>query len=198
MSAERKNVGVDEPNREEYKCEQCESSFGRKGILARHKRMEHTLQKCVKCNFSSYNTYELGDHMMDIHPPDNYNGKKQMNFIKQTFKVDGVKHPLTVLNNYEGEIKKILKKLLKEKPISAHIIMKVRKRRFWKGEQVAMDEEFLGRGVAIRCNDEIGNVYVGWRENIMKDLEAFHYPRVWVIERVVNLKLYTGGFYFKC
>ena len=136
--------------------------------------------------------------MMDIHPPDNYNGKKQMNFIKQTFKVDGVKSPLTVLNNYEDEIKKILKKLLKEKPISAHIIMKVRKRRFWKGEQVAMDEEFLGRGVGIWCNDEIENVYVGWRENIMKDLEAFNYPRVWVIERVVNLKLYTGGFYFKC
>ena len=81
--------------------------------------MEHTLQKCVKCNFSSYNTYELGDHMMDIHPPDNYNGKKQMNFIKQTFKVDGVKSPLDVLKEYEDEIKKILKKLLKEKPISA-------------------------------------------------------------------------------
>ena len=195
MTAERKNVGVDEPNRGEYKCDKCESSFGRKRILARHKRMEHTLQKCVKCNFSSYNTYELGDHMSDIHPPDNYNGKTQTDFVKRTFKVDGVKSPLTVLNNYEDEIKKILKKLLEEKSISAHIIMKVRKRRFWKGEQVAMDEEFLGRGVAIRCNDEIGNVYVGWRENIMKDLEAFKYPSPWIIEGVVNLKLYTGGLY---
>ena len=116
-------------------------------------------------------------------------------FIKRTFKVDGVKSPLTVLNNYEDEIKKILKKLLEEKSISAHIIMKVRKRRFWKGEIIAMDEEFLGRGVAIRCNDEIGNVYVGWRENIMKDLEAFKYPSPWIIEGVVNLKLYTGGLY---
>ena len=30
------------------------------------------------------------------------------------------------------------------------------------------------------------------------DLEAFKYPSRWIIERVVNLKLYTGGLYFTC
>ena len=189
MTAERKNVGVDEPNRREYKCEHCESSFGRKRILARHKRMEHTLQKCVKCNFSSYNTYELGDHMSDMHPPDNYNGKTRRDFIKLTFKVDGVKSPLDVLNDYEEKIKKILKKVMEEKSINAYIMMKVRKRRFGNGKIITMDQLFEGGGVAIRCNDEIGNVYAEWRENIMEDLEAFEYPSRWIIERVVNLQL---------
>ena len=120
--------------------------------------------------------------------------KTQTDFLKQTFWVDGVKSPLTALEDYEGKIKKILKKLLEEKSICAHIIMTVRKRRYWNGEQVATDEEFLGRGVAIRCNDEIANVYVGWRENIMKDLEiVFKYPSPWIFERVINLKLYTRG-----
>ena len=78
-------------NPEKIKCEHCESSFGRKDDLARHKRRKHTLQKCEECEFSTYKNHELGDHMMDIHPPDNYNGKKQMDFVKRTFKVDGVK-----------------------------------------------------------------------------------------------------------
>ena len=141
MTAEKKNVEVDEAKQEEYKCK-----------------------------------------------------KTRTDYVKQTFWVDGVKSPLTVLKDYEGEIKKILKKLLEEKPIKSYMIMKVRKRRFWNGKIIAMDEKILGRGVAIRCNDEIGNVYMDWRERIMKDLEVvFKYPSPWIIERVINLKLYTGG-----
>ena len=103
-----------------------------------------------------------------------------------------MKSPLDVFNDYEEKIKKILKKLMEEKPINANIIMRVRKRRFWNGEIIEMDQGFEGRGVAIRCNDEIGNVYAEWRGNIMMDFEAFKYPSPWIIERVVNLQLYTA------
>ena len=45
--------------------------------------------------------------------------KTQTDFLKQTFWVEGVKSPLTVLKDYEGEIKKILKKLLEGKSIKS-------------------------------------------------------------------------------
>ena len=51
-----------------------------------------------------------------------------------------------------------------------------------------MDQLFEGGGVAIRCNDEIGNVYAEWRGDIMMDFEAYKY-RPWIFERVVNLRL---------
>ena len=176
---------------DEFKCEQCTSSFERKDDLAKHKRRKHTLRKCEECPFITYEKCGLANHMLEKHTPVNYNGKTRRDFIKRTFKVDSLKSPLDVFDDYEDEIKKILKKLMEEKPINAYIIMKVRKRRYWNGEQIGMDQRFLGRGVAIRCNDEIGNVYAEWRRNIMMDFEAFKYPSPWMIERVVNLQLYT-------
>ena len=202
---------------EKIKCEHCESSFKRKGDLAKHKRMKHTLRKCEECPFITYEecglanhkrmkhtlrkceecpfiTYEkcgLVNHMLEKHSPVNYNGKTRKDFVKRIFKVNSLKSPVDVLRDYEGEIEKILKKLLKEKSICAHIIMKVRKRRYWNGEEIEMEQRFMGRGVVIRCNDEIGGVCVKWRRNIMMDYEPFKYPSPWKIERVVNLQLYT-------
>ena len=176
---------------EKIKCEHCESSFKRKGDLAKHKRMKHTLRKCEECPFITYEKCGLVNHMLEKHSPVNYNGKTRKDFVKRIFKVNSLKSPVDVLRDYEGEIEKILKKLLKEKSICAHIIMKVRKRRYWNGEEIEMEQRFMGRGVVIRCNDEIGGVCVKWRRNIMMDYEPFKYPSPWKIERVVNLQLYT-------
>ena len=195
MTEEREHVRVGEPTiyiktdntSDEFKCDQCTSSFERKDDLAKHKSRKHTLRKCKKCDFVTNEKYGLANHMLDKHV-EKHNGKTRRDFITLTFKVDGVKSPLDVLNDYEDEIKKILKKFMEEKSINAYIMMKVRKRRFGNGEIITMDQLFEGGGVAIRCNDEIGNVYVEWRGDIMMDFEAFKY-RPWIFERVVNLQL---------
>ena len=203
MVEEREHVRVGEPTiyikldhtSDEFKCDQCTSSFERKDDLAKHKRRKHTLKKCKKCDFITYKNIGLANHMLEKHAPVNYNGKTRRDFIRQTFKVEGVKSPLDVFNDYEEKIKKILKKLMEfySKPINAYIIMKVRMNRMKKnGEIIEMDQGFEGSGVAIRCNDEIGNVYAEWRKYIMMDFEDFKYPNPWIIGRVVNLQLYTA------
>ena len=93
--------------REEFECDQCASSFGRKDDLAKHKRRKHTLQKCEECDFSTYKNHELANHMLEMHPPDNWIEESAFNrkIIVRTFKVNGEKSPLDVLKDYEGKIR---------------------------------------------------------------------------------------------
>ena len=78
MVGETEYVGVGEPTiyiksdhtSDEFKCDQCTSSFGRKGALARHKRMKHTLRKCEECDFVTCERWEADYHFLTMHPPD--------------------------------------------------------------------------------------------------------------------------------
>ena len=86
--------------------------------------------------------------MLGMHPPDNCNEEIVSNmwgtFIKRTFKVEGVKSPLDVLKDYEGKIKKILKRLLGEKRMKTYIAIKIRMKQMKNGEVMEMDKGFNG------------------------------------------------------
>ena len=176
--------------------------FGGEHDLAEHKLGKHTLQKCDECEFSTKKNGELTNHMLEMHPPNNYNVEIVSNrwgsFIKRTFKVDGVKSPLDVLKEYEEKIKKILKRLLGEKPIKTYITMKIRVNQMKNGEVEEMDKVFNGGCIPIHSNDHWGNLYEELMGNIMEDFEAFDKNESgWVFERVVDLQLYTGKYGYR-
>ena len=187
-------------NPEKIKCEHCESSFGGEDDLAEHKLRKHTLIKCEECEFSTYKNHEFNNHMLGVHPHDNYNEEivviRWGTFIKRTFKVDGVKSPLDVLKEYEEKIKKILKRLLEEEPIKTYITMKIRMNRMKNGEVEEMDKVFNGGRMPI--NGRWGYLYEELWGNIMEDFEAYNENGGgWVFERVVDLQLYTGKYRYR-
>ncbi len=184
---------------DEFQCDQCASSFGRRDDLAKHKRRKHTLQKCEECEFSTYKNLELANHMVEMHPPDNYTEKSAFSrmIIERTFKVVGVKSPLDVFKDYRGKITKILKKMLeKKKTIKSYITMKIRMKKVDKdGDIIEADAGFNG-GIRALVNEAgIDFLYELTRENIMEDFAAFNENGSgWIFERVVDLQLHTAKY----
>ena len=184
--------------REEFECDQCASSFGRKDDLAKHKRRKHTLQKCEECDFSTYKNRELANHMLEMHPPDNWIEESAFNrkIIVRTFKVNGEKTPLNVLKDYQGKIKKILKKILKKKVIKTYITMKIRMRKVDKdGDITETDAGFNGGIRALFHESAFEKCYKTWGENIMEDFATFNENGSgWIFQRVVDLQLHSAEY----
>ena len=185
--------------REEFVCDQCASSFGRKDDLGKHKRRKHTLQKCEECDFVTYEKCGLSYHMLGMHPPDIWIEKSALGgmIMERTFKVDGKKCLLNVLKDYEGKIKKILKKMLeKGKTVKSYIRMKIRMRKVdIDGDIIKTEEGFEGGIRALNSETCVDLLYELTRENIMDDFEAFNENGDgWVFERVVDLQLHTAKY----
>ena len=102
---------------DEFQCDQCASSFGRKDDLEKHKRRKHTIKKCDECEFTTYKNIELANHVMRVHPPDDYTEKTAFNrkLVNIKFKIKDQTSPMETLENYLGKVKKILKHELEDK-----------------------------------------------------------------------------------
>ena len=133
-----------------------------KDVLARHKRMKHTLRKCDKrtkhtlrkceeCDFVTCERWEADYHFLTMHPPDMWVEKSALDgkLMERTFKVEGGKCPLNVLKDYEGKIKKILKKMLESgKTVKSYIRMKI-----WMREKDDIDVSNIKRKKEPRKTD---------------------------------------------
>ena len=192
---------------DEFKCNKCTSSFERKGVLARHKRMKHTLRKCEECDLITNDKCGLEHHFLTMHPPDLWVEKSAMDgkLMEHTFKVEGGKCPLNVFNDYEGKIKKILKKMLESgKTVKSYIRMKISMREkndidvcnIKRKKKLRKTNVWLEGGIrALYSETCVGLLYDLTLIDIMKDFEAYNEKKYgWVFERVVNLQMHTAKF----
>ena len=180
---------------DEFQCGECTSSFKRVDDLTKHKRRKHTLQKCEECDFSSYKNRELANHMLEMHPPDDYTEKSAFNrmIVEKTFEIKEVNAPLDVFKNYQGKLTKFLKHSLQRTPIKSHITMKIRMKKVDKdGEVTETDAGFNGGVRAILHDSNIDNFYEVSRQNIMEDFASFNENGTgWIFQKVVDLQLHT-------
>ena len=97
---------------DEFQCDQYTSSFRRKDDLEKHKHRKHTIKKCDKCEFTTYKNIELANHVMRVHPLDDYTEKTAFNrkLVNIKFKIKDQTSPLQTLENYRGKVKNILKR----------------------------------------------------------------------------------------
>ena len=142
-------------------------------------------------------------NFLTMHPPDMWVEKSALDgkLMERIFKVEGGKCPLNVLKDYEGKIKKILKKMLESgKTVKSYIRMKI-----WMREKDDIDVSnikrkkkprktdawFEGEIRALNSETCVDLLYELTRENMMEDFEAFNENGDgWVFERVVDLQLH--------
>ena len=92
---------------DEFQCDQCASFFGRKDDLEKHKCRKHTIKKCDECEFTTYKNIELANHVMRVHPPDDYTEKTAFNrkLVNIKFKIKDQTSPMETLENYRCKVK---------------------------------------------------------------------------------------------
>ena len=176
---------------DEFQCDQCTSSFRRKGDLENHKRRKHTIKKCDECEFTTYKNVELSNHVMRVHPPDYYTEESAFNrmFVNITFKIKDETSLMETLENYRGKVKKILKRELEgKKMLKSYITMKMMMSKVDQdGECIETDAGFNGRTSRLLNEEDIEEFYNNSRNDILEDFAQFNENgNGW---RVVDLQL---------
>ena len=179
---------------DEFQCDQCTSSFRRKGDLEKHKRRKHTIKKCDECEFTTYKNIELANHVMRVHPPDDYTEESAFNrkLVNITFKIKDETSPMETLENYRGKVKKILKHDLEgKKMVKSYITMKIRMSKVdQEGESIETDAGFNGGTRHLLGEHDIDEFYDESRNNILEDFSDFNENGSgWTFERVVDMQL---------
>ena len=81
---------------DEFQRDQCTTSFGTKDNLEKHKCRKHTIRKCDECEFTTYKNVELANHVMRLHPLDDYTEKTAFNrkLVNITLKIKDQTSPM--------------------------------------------------------------------------------------------------------
>ena len=178
---------------DEFQCDQCASSFGRKDVLEKHKRRKHTIMKCEECEFTTYKNIELVNHVVRAHPPDDYTEKSAFNrkLVNIKFKIKEATSPMETLENYRGKVKKILKQELQDKKmLKSYITMKIRMFKPDPDNYEETDAGFNGGTRRLRGEHDIDEFYDQSVEGILEDFGDFNENGSnWVFERVLDMQL---------
>ena len=181
------------------KCEQCNFETDRNDMMKRHVKAMHTLKTCNECEFSTKSIREMKIHKRTQHEPDESEVNSAMNnlFYEKTWKVRGLKDPLSTLQVYKGKIRNTMIHYLKTKgAMKWYIGMKVRMYRPTGNGTV--QEASPGFSSTPKLSPHMWNfenLYKEAQDKIMNDFVEFNANGSgWILERVELITIHIAGY----
>ena len=184
------------------KCEHCNFVTDRNENLKRHHNLIHTQKYCEECDFTTFSQMDLKKHKTTQHEPDHFEEKSAFNRVlyQKTWKVRGLKDPLSTLNVYKEKIRNTINNYLQTKgPTKWYIGMEIIMHKIDKEGKITneIDPGFSSNMKTTLHMWNFDELYNECSEKIMKNFVEFNANGSgWILSRVrlisVHMHLIPG------